>query len=811
MKIVGVIALAALMLLFWLCFSGADTCAPEDAHEFAVFNHFSATECILRERILEARLGIMKNYICLDNEVNVLDNFAPCLEGNCATLPTLAKQHDLLFRQGALVEKIKSEKAFPRTALAYLGLLTNLNQSTPDDRAPIAHIAPLSTTMLDLMIEPSGNVARSVYDELKHLAADQMIHTNVDLKNGLPVHGWTRYKFLPAIGASANAMYEIPFAEPKAVIRGQIAARRRRLQVAANRYQLTLYMVSFLFLLLVVLLGGNLIASVAALRRRVAFEQTMTAISSRFVETGWSEMRSAVEAALADLASLVGADRACFILSPPQETYLWARERATWPRETPIIRADVLAQPDAILYFPSIDRMPASSDKDMLLQRGIRGWLYVPGHSDGFVVRILEFEAQSGPMVWPSADLGLLRVAADNIANAVQRARFEREHTRLEASLEARSRMETVGALAAGVAHDFNNVIAAILGYVETQRMHLTPESHAARCAEGVRQAAEHARDLVDQVLHFGTQTVRLPRQVSLAGLMARTKAQLIGALPNDTQILVRDIPEEAVIWGKASQLQQVITNLCINAHQAMGQGGTINVTLGFQRNKQALELSHGMLTPGTYAQLNVSDTGIGMDEESLERLFEPFFTTKAHGNGLGLATALEIVRAHGGAINVHSVSGQGSVFEVFLPLVTSGQPVHSAIMPRGRGEAILIVQEDATRMLHHEEIVAALGYEPVGYAGWDEALSALRTEPNKFDTILLVSRLSLEKDLAFAAKVHEIAPQLPIVLAASHHGLTSKELAFAGISIVIHAPVVAAELAAALAQWVATPVAPRQ
>lgn len=813
MKIIGSLALVALMLLSWLCFSGVNTGVPDDAQAFAALDQFTATEHKLRENILDARLGLLQNYDPLDDEMDELQDLALHLQRDGATAATVAKLQDLLSQQSALVEQFKSENALLQNALAYFGLLTSLFPRTSGNGALAAHIATLSTAMLDLMIEPSGGAARPVYNDLQSLSAEPVTGTDVDLKNGLLVHGQTLYELLPAVAATLGALTEIPFVAREADIRAQIAAHQRRLQVAADRYQLLLYTVSVVFLLLIVVLGGKLITSLAALRRRVAFEHAMAAISMRFAGAGMSEMRSAVEAALAELAFLVGADRACFILSPPQETYLWARERAVWPREAPVIRADVLAQRDAILYFPRIDRMPAGAEKDVFLERGIVGWLCIPGHSDGFVTRILEFESLSKPMVWPATDLGLLRAAADDIANAVQRAQSEREHARLEASLEARRRMETVGALAAGVAHNFNNVIAAILGHVETQTMDLIPGSQAARSAEGVRQAAEHARDLVDQVLHFGVQKVGLPHKVSLAALMTRTKAQLIAALPSGTRIVVREIPEEAVIWGDESQLQQVIMTLCINAHQAMSEGGTINVAIGLRSSEQTLALSHGRLTAGAYAQVNVSDTGYGMDEAALERLFEPFFTTKARGNGLGLATALEIVRAHGGAINVRSTPGEGSVFEVFLPLAPVNEPEHdySSMVAPGGGQMILIVHEDAARLLRYEEIVAALGYEPVGYARSEEALVALRAEPGKFDAVLIVSKLSLDKGLTLAAGIHAVSARLPILLAVSHHGLASEQLAAAGIAAVIHTPIVAAELAAALGRWVAPLNGPMQ
>ena len=173
-------------------------------------------------------------------------------------------------------------------------------------------------------------------------------------------------------------------------------------------------------------------------------------------------------------------------------------------------------------------------------------------------------------------------------------------------------------------------------------------------------------------------------------------------------------MPEAAVISGQPGQLQQVIINLCNNAAQAMDQAGRVEIETDVHQITGLRSLSHGdILRPGRYVRVAVSDAGRGIDEITLEHIFEPFFTTRLDGNGLGLATVREIVREHGGAMNVWSAPGVGSRFEVWLPCIAA-----AALAPRGeaptlwlgRGETVLVIDDASERLLGDEEMLAALG-----------------------------------------------------------------------------------------------------
>jgi hypothetical protein len=200
-----------------------------------------------------------------------------------------------------------------------------------------------------------------------------------------------------------------------------------------------------------------------------------------------------------------------------------------------------------------------------------------------------------------------------------------------------------------------------------------------------------------------------------------------------------------------------------------------------------AQRFTHDELQPGSYACIVVNDTGHGMDEATLARIFEPFFTTRSSGNGLGLATVHEIVRDHGGGINVRSVPGQGSHFEVWLPCspaVETMPDMNAPTTTAGRGETVLLVASDAALLLRDEETLAALGYEPVGFTAPEAALSACRTKPKRFDILIVGPLGSPAASLELATALHAIAPHLPVVLATrATEEIGSDTLIAAGIS----------------------------
>jgi signal transduction histidine kinase/DNA-binding NarL/FixJ family response regulator len=530
-------------------------------------------------------------------------------------------------------------------------------------------------------------------------------------------------------------------------------------------------------------------------------------ISTRLIDTQPHELDSQIQQALGELAELVHADRAYIVMSCERvRINKWCREGITfpsdWPDRAPAVMARLGLTAEGNLHIRSMDRLQPGTDKDRLLAAGVGSWACVSNTGKGGVSAVLGFDALPPRIITESAELGLLRMALDAVTNAVRREHLEQERSRLERTLQQARRMETIGALASGIAHNFNNIVGAILGYTE---MAEGSDSRPASNLGEIRRAGERARDLVDQILAFGRRRDVQRRPVHMKELVAETRALLHASLPPAIDLVIREVPDEAVLSGEAGQLQQVILNLCSNAAQAMDQTGSIELETEVRQITGPRSLTHGQLKTGQYVRLAVSDTGRGMDKVIVERIFEPFFTTRLAGSGLGLATVREIVGEHGGAMNVWSAPGVGSRFEVWLPCIPSAAPAvreDSGLPSFGQGQTVLILNDAAERLLADEEMLAALGYEPVGFTHIDDAVEACREIPNRFDAAVMGYRAPVASALDLASALHEILPDVPILLAtASADEITADTLLAAGVSAVVHLPLISAEIAWALAR----------
>jgi PAS domain S-box-containing protein len=256
------------------------------------------------------------------------------------------------------------------------------------------------------------------------------------------------------------------------------------------------------------------------------------------------------------------------------------------------------------------------------------------------------------------------------IRDITERTHAQAEREQLWQRLRQAEKMEAVGRLAAGIAHDFNNVLAGVLAYGE-MLVEETPEhSPLKRYAHNVLTAATRGRGLVEQILAYSRSQRGKRAPIDIGPVVAEALELLRGSLPAVIRLEASAPQLPVVVIGDATQLHQVVMNLCSNAIQAMSAGGTLRAALDTAELLVERALSNGLLRPGHYVRLTVEDNGSGMDAATLSRIFEPFFTTKeiGRGTGLGLSLVYAIVTDAGGAIDVHSIPGQGSTFTIYLP-----------------------------------------------------------------------------------------------------------------------------------------------
>jgi PAS domain S-box-containing protein len=278
-----------------------------------------------------------------------------------------------------------------------------------------------------------------------------------------------------------------------------------------------------------------------------------------------------------------------------------------------------------------------------------------------------------------------VRAVVMNMRDITERKQAESERSRLEQRLRQAGKMEAVGRLAGGIAHDFNNILGGILGYAEMLVEGAAEGSALKRYAQNVLTAANRASALVEQILSYSRSQRGKKAPVDLSRIVAETLELVRGSLSSRIRLEVSSPATPLFVVGDSTQLHQIIMNLCTNALHAMGESGTLSVTLDAHDIEAERTLAQAILHPGQYARLQVEDSGSGMDDATLARIFEPFFTTKdiGKGTGLGLSLVYGIVTDAAGAIDVSSAVGRGSRFTIWLPRVES--PVLAAARTGGR------------------------------------------------------------------------------------------------------------------------------
>ena len=258
---------------------------------------------------------------------------------------------------------------------------------------------------------------------------------------------------------------------------------------------------------------------------------------------------------------------------------------------------------------------------------------------------------------------------------AMQRMNLEEPERRYSTA-----NMEALGLFAGGIAHDFNNILGAILGYGELAEDNIAESEAAHRYLDQILRAAARGRALVDQILSFSRSGVAERTLLQMNSVVNETLDLLAGSLPPNVHLRRTFDASKPAVVGDATQLHQVIMNLCTNALHAMGQSGVLTVGIGRAAIGERRELSHGTLSAGEYVQLSVGDTGVGIPPAVIARMFDPFFTTKPAGcgTGLGLAVVYGIVADLGGAIDVTTEPGVGTNFVIWLPAAEEPQALKS-------------------------------------------------------------------------------------------------------------------------------------
>ena len=314
----------------------------------------------------------------------------------------------------------------------------------------------------------------------------------------------------------------------------------------------------------------------------------------------------------------------------------------------------------------------------------------------------------------------------------------------MEKQLRQAQKFEAIGQLAGGIAHDFNNMIGAILGWAEIGLEETEPETRLHRHFDKVRHQAVRAAALTRQLLAFARRQILEPRNMDLNQSVSETLSLLEKVIGGNIEIKINLAPNLMLVRADPTQLDQVFMNLCINARDAMPEGGRLIIETGEAEFDEKYCAVHTQARPGHYVMLAVTDTGTGMDAATLDRIFEPFFTTKelGKGTGLGLATVYGVVSQHGGFVTVHSKLNVGTTFRVYLPFTPGAKrtPVNAedSRPVRGGPETILIAEDHEGLRELARETLANLGYEILLACDGEDAVRQLQTHSDRIDLLLL-------------------------------------------------------------------------
>ena len=384
---------------------------------------------------------------------------------------------------------------------------------------------------------------------------------------------------------------------------------------------------------------------------------------------------------------------------------------------------------------------------------------------------------RDGSIIWISESARAVRDADGAIQhyegfidNITGRKEAEAERARLETQMLQTQKMEAVGTLASGMAHDFNNILCAVLGYTELTLTDPQIKGRVRDNLEMVLKSADRARELISRILAFSRQSAVERHPLKLGGILTEGVKTLNATLPSSITIQLDIQTDEDVVVADATEMHQIIMNLGTNAGHAMKlKGGRLHYEM------ERLDLEPGpaaalSIPPGQYVHLTVSDTGRGMSPEVVEKIFEPFFTTKGPGRGTGLGLTLvhKIVSRSGGHIQVSSQEGHGTTFHVYFPRSQeppAPAPADKNQLQRGHREQILVVDDEVPILNLMQQHLRRMGYRVTTRADSLEAVNTFRADPDHFDLVITDHTMPGLQGADLAEELGTIRPDLPVIL----------------------------------------------
>ena len=520
-----------------------------------------------------------------------------------------------------------------------------------------------------------------------------------------------------------------------------------------------------------------------------------------------------LQAAVDGITGLVGLDTAAVYLLDGDHLQLWATHPplpAGFPdhlRQAPLTDhphvADALATRSAVTVEDLQRDALTLAEQEVAAQRDLRTVLYVPLLVEGDAIGAFIVGSTGAPARISGNRIVLANALASLSALATRNAiLFEKVQTRsaelqqaleektrlqqrqdvLQAQLSQAQKLESIGRLAGGVAHDFNNMLLVIQGYADLALDAVPARGEAHEHLLQVQDAARRSAEITRQLLAFARKQTIAPRVIDLNATVAGMLKMLRRLLGEDLDLLWVPAPSPVTLLLDPSQLDQILANLCVNAREAIAGGGKVTIETHTVEIDEDYCAAHPGFEAGTYGLLVVSDNGHGMDAPTQEKLFDPFFTTKEDGTGLGLATVYGIVRQNDGFIHVYSEPGVGTTFRIYLPIsgAAATKPAASGTPETVVGDETVLVVEDNEAILRlTATMLAGLGYDVLTARLPDEAMAAARGHPRPVRLLVTDVVMPGSNGRELARRLQATLPDLKVLFMS---GYTANVIAHRGV-----------------------------
>lgn len=348
------------------------------------------------------------------------------------------------------------------------------------------------------------------------------------------------------------------------------------------------------------------------------------------------------------------------------------------------------------------------------------------------------------------------------------------ERNQFEQQMHHAQKLEVIGTLASNVAHDFNNVLTAIMGYGHLLQMKMREDTQCGHNIEQILASAERAANLTQSLLTFSRKQVSNPKPINLNKIIRKTETFLSRVITENIELNVKIADANLTVMAESNQIEQVLINLCTNARDAMLNGGHLNIKTDFIKVDTEFLKAHGYGKGGNYALISVTDNGTGMDEATKKKIFKPFFTTKKEGKGTGLGLSIvhRIINQHNGYINVYSELGKGTTFKIYLPLTTSEVEEKKSTelsTPIGGTETILLAEDDIDVRELTRAVLEEFGYTVIAAVNGEDAINKFMENKDEIHILLLDMVMPKKGGKEVYEEIKKIRPDIQVLFASGY------------------------------------------